>query len=66
MEEEHKQRVSEESDATVKVKVAKRVLHFSDGVLEEFSDDEVDKDNAPPKQENAVVDPVSRTTALGS
>lgn len=46
--------------ANIKVKVPKRVLHFSDGVLEEYSDDEVD--STPPNEENEssqVIDPVS-------
>lgn len=43
------------SNASIKIRQPKRILHFSDGVLEEYStDDEVD--NAP-KQE-AIVDPV--------
>lgn len=31
--------------ANVKIKRPKRVLHFSDGILEEFSDDDVDNNN---------------------
>lgn len=56
MEEESK---NGSNETAVKVKVPKRVLHFSDGVLEEYSDDEVDKGNASQKQESAIVDPVS-------
>lgn len=58
MEEECKTTNPAGNNAPIRVKVPKRVLHFSDGILEEFSDDEVDNDNAPEKPENAVVDPV--------
>lgn len=44
-------------DIEIKVKTPKRVLHFSDGVLEEYSDD--DDGSTPPLQQNTVVDPVS-------
>lgn len=46
-----------DSSANISVKVPKRVLHFSDGTLEEYSDDEVD--STPKNEEKAVVDPVS-------
>jgi hypothetical protein len=42
--------------AAVKMRTPKRILHFSDGVLEEYSDDEFD--NTPKEEEQAVVDPV--------
>lgn len=58
MEEECKSTNPEGNNTPIRVKVPKRVLHFSDGILEEFSDDEVDKDNAPVKPESTVVDPV--------
>lgn len=44
----------ESQAASVKVKTPKRVLHFSDGVLEEYSTDE--EDNV--KQDGVIVDPV--------
>ncbi|KRT84122.1 hypothetical protein AMK59_1351, partial [Oryctes borbonicus] len=47
-----------ENQSNVKVRVPKRVLHFSDGILEEYSDDETD--NTSPKEEQ-VVDPKSLT-----
>lgn len=65
MEEKQKQEPEAAGDSNIKVKVPKRVLHFSDGVLEEYSDDEVDTDNAPQKQEMPVVDPVSGGFATG-
>lgn len=65
MEDEPKHESQERNNTAVKVKVPKRVLHFSDGVLEEYSDDEVDADNAPAKQEIAVVNPVSKGFAIG-
>lgn len=43
-------------NAAIKVRTPKRILHFSDGILEEYSDDEVDN---TPKEEQAIVDPVS-------
>lgn len=48
----------------VNVKVPKRILHFSDGTLEEFSDDD-ETDNTP-QGEKTVVDPVGlkRTLAV--
>lgn len=49
-------------DEAIKVKVPKRILHFSDGVLEEYSDDEVDC--APQEKEQTVVDPVSKKRQL--
>ncbi|KAL3267394.1 hypothetical protein HHI36_011523 [Cryptolaemus montrouzieri] len=42
--------------AAIKLKTPKRVLHFSDGVLEEYSDDEID---CSPKEVKAVVDPAT-------
>ncbi|XP_044255862.1 protein FAM177A1 [Tribolium madens] len=45
-------------DASIKVRTPKRILHFSDGILEEYSDDEVDN---TPQQEQALVDPTSLT-----
>lgn len=59
MEEDRKHGSEQGNDAAIKVKVPKRVLHFSDGVMEEYSEDEVDNDNAPQKEDSAVVDPVS-------
>lgn len=61
MEDERHAETQTENNTAIKVKVPKRVLHFSDGVLEEYSDDdEVDTGNAPAKREDAVVvDPVS-------
>ncbi|GJQ65001.1 hypothetical protein Trydic_g7163 [Trypoxylus dichotomus] len=47
-----------ENQSNVKVRVPKRVLHFSDGILEEYSDDETD--NTSPK-EKQVVDPKTLT-----
>lgn len=53
---ESKARVSDgEPSAAIKVKEPKRILHFSDGILEEYSTDEED---STPKQEE-LVDPVS-------
>lgn len=43
--------------ASVQVKVPKRILHFCDGTLEEYSDDELEQ--ADVKQPEPVVDPVS-------
>ncbi|CAH1370196.1 hypothetical protein MTP99_011748 [Tenebrio molitor] len=45
--------------AAVKMRTPKRILHFSDGVLEEYSDDEFD--NTPKEEEQAVVDPRTLT-----
>lgn len=42
----------------IPVKVPKRVLHFCDGVLEEYSDDET---TSPPAQTTVMVDQVSST-----
>ncbi|KAK9730929.1 FAM177 family [Popillia japonica] len=47
-----------ENQANIKVRVPKRVLHFSDGVLEEYSDDETD--NQSPTQQQ-IVDPKTLT-----
>nr|XP_022913363.1 protein FAM177A1 [Onthophagus taurus]XP_022913364.1 protein FAM177A1 [Onthophagus taurus] len=47
--------IPELSSTNVKVKVPKRVVYFSDGVVEEFSDDETDQPSA--EQEQQVVDP---------
>lgn len=41
--------------ASVQVKVPKRILHFCDGTLEEYSDDELEQ--ADVKQPEPVVDP---------
>ncbi|CAG9863195.1 unnamed protein product [Phyllotreta striolata] len=50
---------AEGQNATVKVKAPKRVLHFCDGVLEEYSSDEDDcVDN---KSNQAVINPASLT-----
>lgn len=58
MQEEHAAgEQSGDNSAKIKVKVPKRVLHFSDGTLEEYSDDEVD--STPQNEEKTVVDPVS-------
>lgn len=51
------------NDETIKVKVPKRILHFSDGVLEEYSDDD-EVDSAPQEKEQTVVDPVSKTAMI--
>lgn len=47
-----------DSSANIKVKVPKRVLHFSDGTLEEYSDDD-EVDSTPQNEEKTVADPVS-------
>lgn len=65
MENEQKPESGTENNPAICVKVPRKVLHFSDGILEEFSDDEVDSDNAPQKQENAVIDPVGKACASG-
>ena len=54
--EQKNQQVAGAPNTAIKVKTPKRILHFSDGVLEEYSDDEVDN---TPQEEQAVVDPVS-------
>ncbi|RZB70339.1 protein FAM177A1, partial [Asbolus verrucosus] len=46
-------------NTAIKVRTPKRILHFSDGILEEYSTDE-ELDN-PPKEEQAVVDPNTLT-----
>lgn len=46
---------------SIRVRVPKRVLHFSDGVLEEFSDDEVDNKATEDKNTSSVVDPKTLT-----
>lgn len=53
------QQSGDDSATKVSVKVPKRVLHFSDGVLEEYSEDEADNavENADEVEE--PVDPVS-------
>lgn len=38
--------IQNEKDVEVQVRAPKRVLHFSDGTLEEFSDDEQDQVDA--------------------
>lgn len=39
----------------IKVKTPSRVIHFSDGIIEEFSDEDVDEvDPAPPLPEDEV------------
>lgn len=50
-----------ENQSNIRVRVPKRILHFSDGILEEYSDDETD--NPQPKQDQ-IVDPVSILTFL--
>lgn len=42
--------LNELETATVKVRTPKRVLHFSDGILEEYSDDE--HDSTPPNEQS--------------
>lgn len=47
-------------DAAQPRKRVHRVLHFSDGIVEEFSDEEADDlDSAPAKLQEPPVDPVS-------
>ncbi|CAH0559870.1 unnamed protein product [Brassicogethes aeneus] len=45
----------------VRVKEPKRILHFSDGVLEEYSSDEDEVDAANNNTEQAIVDPATLT-----
>lgn len=52
------QETQEASSETIKVKVPKRILHFSDGTLEEYSTDEDETDNNL-KTDKTVVDPVN-------
>lgn len=47
--------IQNEKDVEVQVRAPKRVLHFSDGTLEEFSDDEEDQVDAV-KREDTTVD----------
>lgn len=47
----------ETGHAAVKVKEPKRILHFCDGTLEEYSSDEDENDNSEAKQQQ-IVDPV--------
>lgn len=51
----------ESGDQAVKKKQPKRILHFSDGILEEYSTDE-EEDNKPPPP--PTVDPVSKNQHL--
>lgn len=44
-----------ENADVINIKKPKRVLHFSDGVLEEYSEDEVD---AAQQENTDVIDPV--------
>ena len=44
-----------ESADVVNIKRPKRVLHFSDGVLEEYSEDELD---TPQQEKTDIIDPV--------
>lgn len=46
------------STSKVTLRVPKRVLHFSDGILEEYSEDEADGAVQEEKKEDQVVDPV--------
>lgn len=48
-------------EAQVQMKVPKRVLHFSDGTIEEFSDSE---DDQLPTETDAIVAPVSCAARL--
>lgn len=50
-------KLSDISPAKKSTKQPKRILHFSDGVLEEYSSDEEEKTNVP--EMGSVVDPVS-------
>ena len=47
----------DEEKGKKKKKVPRRILHFSDGILEEYSTDEDEEEKPPPKP----VDPVSKT-----
>lgn len=49
---------SDQNDAAIKVKAPKRILHFSDGTMEEFSDDE-DEDITDSKNYERQVSVVS-------
>lgn len=55
--------ISGNTDETkISVKEPKKVLHFSDGIIEEYSEDENDssQDERSKVKPEAVVDPVSR------
>lgn len=45
------------SETSVNVKTPKRILHFCDGTLEEYSTD--DEETTVPQQQEALVNPVS-------
>lgn len=47
-----------EDDISVKIKRPKRVLHFSDGVIEEYSTDDEKEDVVDNDDSNKVVDEV--------
>lgn len=50
------------TSSAVRVKQPKRILHFSDGVLEEYSTDEEEVDGL--QKDQTVVDPVCITALL--
>lgn len=50
---------SDQSDAAIKVKAPKRILHFSDGTMEEFSEDEEDTIDAKNKNTERSISVVS-------
>jgi hypothetical protein len=50
----------DDGDMALPRKRVPRILHFSDGVIEEYSDEEMDQlDSAPSKLQEPPVDPVS-------
>lgn len=64
MENPCEEQLTNEADAkNVKVRVPKRVLHFSDGILEEFSTDEEDEADSA-NTNKTLVDPVCLTTKI--
>ncbi|XP_058822961.1 protein FAM177A1 [Topomyia yanbarensis] len=46
--------IQHENDVEVQVRAPKRVLHFSDGTMEEFSDDDEDQVDSVPRTETTL------------
>ena len=51
--------IRNEKEVEVKMKIPKRVLHFSDGILEEYSDDDDEVDGKKDENRNTLLDEVN-------
>lgn len=60
---EHNNPSPDYADINIKVKTPKRLVHYGDGVVEEFSEDETDTCQSEPEPEPSI-DPVRNSNTL--